>query len=417
MSNWQLDDGFHLDEASNAEISTSTEFSMDSTLIDYPFSERQLEAGVGFEMDVLSSIGLDLMAMLPEKYHKSQILIDYLDEAGIQIGEWLTKVRDIVMLLNVETISDVNYIKYLGALIGVVFPPQDTASTDEIKRNISQAIDWYKVKGTYKSIQIISMIQRFAVNLYDMYTNNYSDFVLTNWFVGRENENPPGLDSSYYKSPHFALEILLNQVYTSSSGGSGGSSIGGDVLWITSLLDNFYQKVEETRPVHTVPHYMLLLDSKTDELGHIITVDGNIQTKVMGQWQYSTRYFDFINSVDAWNFDDGHYLDESSTAFIQSVTKWVLATGNDNINDSGFDITHPVLTGTIDVDDITISDDKITYEFIVPRTIVQNSIKEVGLYVPGSPDKLVAACTFPSINKDSRIELRVVFEIYRKDLS
>jgi hypothetical protein len=129
----------------------------------------------------------------------------------------------------------------LGALIGVAFPPEDESTTAELRKTLADAVDWYKLKGTYQSIDIIALIQSFTVNVFDMYTNDYSSFVLTDWFVGDENENPPGLDGTYYKSPHFGAEVVLNQVYEPS-----GTSLR--YLWQAGGLANFAAKVEETRP-------------------------------------------------------------------------------------------------------------------------------------------------------------------------
>jgi hypothetical protein len=410
------DNGIYSCRATNAygyDDSDSIVIVVDTSLVPQPFSDRELEIGCDFEMDVTCSVALDLLQLVPEKFRTSQILIDYLSEAGLYVGDWFTKARDIVKLLSPNTVSDISYLKHLGALIGVEFPPEDSSSDSEIRKNVTSAIDWYKVKGTYKSIQIVSLIQKFTVNLYDMYTNDYVNFTMVDWFVGDENENPPGLDASYYKSPHFGLEVLLNQIYEPDS------SSGIDLhLWETGYLNNLILKVDETRPVHTVPHYLLLLNPKSDEFGNIIEVDGEIKTKVFGGWQKSIKYFDEVGSGNAWNFDDGSYFDESIEVFIKSITKWVIGTGNYPcvLSNPSWDVETPVLTGNIDPDDITITDEKITFEFIVPKVIVQSNVSELGLYIPGAPDTLVIGSCFPRIDKDSRIELRILVEIYRESL-
>jgi len=247
-----------------------------------------------------------------------------------------------------------------------------------------------------------------------MYTNDYETFVSTEWFVGDEDENPSGLDSSYYKSPHFGVEILLNRIYESDSGTESG---GLNHLWETDLLDNLYDKIEETRPVHTVPHYVLLLNPKTDEFGNVVEVDGEIRTKTLVGWELSTKYFDEDDSDNSWYFDDSMNFDESSDAFIKSITKWVVGIGDPDIDSPLFAVENEVLSGTIDTDDITISDEKVTFEFKIQKSVVQGGISELGLFVPGVTDKLVIGSVFPKINKDNRVELRVLVEVYRKDLS
>lgn len=413
MATWYSDAGLFSDAEEVAVLGGDFDLTVADRLAARPFEDHDFDGEFDLEMIFTGSVGLDLLQWMPEKFRSSVILIDYLREAGIQFGSWLTQVRDIVKLLNTRTTSDVNYLRLLGDLIGVEFPPGDNATVDEIRRNISLAIDWYKVKGTYRAVQIISMIQRYTVNVYDMWSNDYSDFVLVDWFAGDEGENPPGLDASYYKTPHFGVEILLNKVYT---GGSGSVSGGTAFLWDAGYLDNLYDKVEEMRPVHTVPHYILLINPKTDEFGHTIEVDGEILCRVTGNWEYSAKYLDETMSGRIWDTDDGTVLDMSETAFIQSITKWTLGTGFGDITSPSWSLANPVVSGVIDTGDITVSDDRITFEFIVPKAVVQAGITEIGLYIPGTPDVLVAGATFPAIEKDARTELRVVLEVHRTDL-
>jgi len=414
MPNWHLDENFHLDESNKASIDAKSEISTYSfEYTSKPLADRQFDVGCDFEISVLSTAAIDLLKLMPEKFRKSQILIDYLDEAGIQVGNWFSNVRDIIKLLNVKTVGTIKYLKYLGALIGVSLPPEDSTTVAELRKTIINAVDWYKVKGTYKSVSIISLIHQFTVNIYDMYTKDYSTFEMVDWFVGDENENPPGLDSSYYKSPHFGIEIVLNKVYEFDESGESGGLGAGDHLWLTSYLDNLYLKLEETRPVHTVPHYLLLLNPKTDEFGNEIKVSGDIDTKVFSDWQFSTKYFDGQTSSEIWDFDDGTYFDESEEGFINSITKWKLGNGGKDISDSDFYVT-TVLEG--DIDNITITDEKIIFEFIVPKSEIQDDINELGLYIPGAPDTLVVGSSFPKIDKDDRVEIHVVVEVYKKSL-
>ncbi len=413
-TNWHLDDSFRLDWENQATIEGGHEFSISVQGVATPFSvegiEITLEMEHDFELDVIHTVALDLIELVPEKFRQSPILQDYLEEAGLQLGNWLTSVRDIVKLLSPNTVASLNYLRRLGALIGVEFSPEDETTEAKTRKEITNAVDWYKLKGTYRSIDIMALIQEFTVNLYDMYTNDYTTFYLVDWFVGDENENPPGFDSSYYKSPHFGLEVLLNKVFETDS---------LTYLWETDYLDNLHLQVEKTRPAHIVPHYLLLLNPKTDEFGNIIEVDGEIKTKILGDWQSSQKFFDMVGSTNAWNFDDGTYFDQSEEGFLKSITKWVLGTGNypGDLSGSFFSIENPVLTGTIESSDITIEEDKVTFEFIVPKGTQQDGISELGLYIPGTPDKLVVASIFPKIDKDDRVELRVVVEVFKTDLS
>jgi hypothetical protein len=409
-TNWHLDDGYHLDQKYGEELVHEVELTMDVTYIAHPLTGIELVMIGELDTSPIQTVGLDLLPLIPEKFRdvvdplaeaeELAILEAYIKEAGIQVSGWLTSVQNIVRLLSPYTVGTIPYLRYLGALIGVEFSPEDEATEASLRKELQHAIDWYKLKGTYESIQILALIQQFQVNFYDMYTNDYVNFYMTEWFVGDEDENPPGFDSSYYKSPHFGLEIVLNKVFQEGSVA---------YLWRTSYLNNLAAQVEKTRPVHTVPHYLLLLNPKTDEFGHIIEVDGEIKTKIHGTWQVSTKHFDMIGSGEEWNFDDGTFFDQNAEAFINSISKWVFGTGG------SFDIDNPAITGT--VDSVTITNEKITFEFIVPKAEVQDGLNELGLYIPGAPDVLVLSSIFPKIDKGNNVELRVIVEVFKTDLA
>lgn len=410
-TNWHLDDGYHLDQKFGSEFEMEGELTMNVTYVAHPLVNTELVMVGELSSSPIQTVGLDLLQLVPEKFRQvvdpqvtdvpPAILETYISEVGVQISTWLTYVKNIVKLLSPNTVGTIPYLRYLGALIGVEFSPEDEATEESMRKELQYAIDWYKIKGTYESIQILALIQTFVVNFYDMYTNDYTNFYMTEWFVGDEDENPTGFDGTYYKSPHFGLEILLNKIYQYNS---------ELFLWRTNYLDNFATQIEKTRPIHTVPHYLLLLNPKTDEFGHIIEVDGEIKAKVVpGSWEVSSKRFDMRTSETQWNFDDGTFFDQGATAFLLSVTKWVFGTGG------SYTIDNPVLTGTIDTANISITNEKITYEFIVPKSEVNDGLNELGLFVPGAPDVLVASAIFPKINKGNNVELRVIFEIYKTD--
>lgn len=413
MSEIYSDTGLHSDAEAEVLISGELELEIDTLYTERPFSDNDIEIEINSELSIEIQHGttLDLLPLIPEEYRKSDILKAWVKETGRQFGIVLTATEDIINLLSPNTVNSIQYLKLLGGLLGTKFPPEDNTSEAELKKSLSQTVDWYKLKGSYRALEIVSNSQSFKINIYDMYTNDYVSFVLTDWFVGDEGENPPGLDNTYYKSPHFGLEVILNTVYEEGS---------IRYLWYQGYLDNLIEQVEEVRPVHTVPHYLILLNPQTDEIGNVIEVDGEIKTKVTSNWEFGTKYFD-ATGTNAWEFDDGSMsFDSDQTSYIKSITKWVLGIGNypSNIDSSGATIEYPVLTGTIDQDDITIFEDYYQFEFIVPKAVEQDGISELGLYIPGSPsDKLVLLSTFPKINKENTTELRVVVRVSKSDLS
>jgi hypothetical protein len=125
-----------------------------------------------------------------------------------------------------------------------------------------------------------------------------------------------------------------------------------------------------------------------------------------------------MGSPDAWNFDDGIKFDQSQDSFINTINKWVLGTGNYPCltgTDAHTDVETPVLEGSIT--DIEITDEKITWTFIVPKATVQAGITELGLYTQDTDGNPMILSCFPKIDKGSDVELRVVVEMYKKDLS
>ncbi len=406
---WHLDENFQLDQENSAVTTTTNMWEVEESYSHKPFTGIEDVFTNTWEIDVVHATPIDLTKLLPAKFLDSDrfnILHTYLRQMGLQFGIFLTAVEDIVKLLGPNTVASVANMRYLGALIGVEFPPEDEATPAEIRKTLVQAIDWYKLKGTYKSVEIIAMISGYTANIYDMYTNDYSTFLMTNWFVGGEDENPPGLDSSYYKSPHFGVEVVLDKVYTEGS---------LPYLWYEGYFDNMIKLVHETRPVHTVPHFLILLNPKTDEFFHVVEVNGEIFTRITENWEYSIKYFDAVGSA-SWTFDSGDMqFDASSLTFIQSIVNWELGTGNPGINDSNPTIQNAVLSGTVDVDDIIETDEYYQWEFIVPKTEEQLNITELGLY--DTNDDLMIVSSFPRIDKIEGEELRIVVQVYKKDLS
>jgi len=358
------------------------------------------------------SYDIELINLVPEKFRDSDILSEFLEEMSDVVGEWLVDIDGIMELYDPWNVERA-YTKYLADLLGHHLDIDDDISTYDLRKQIRQIIDWVKMKGTYHALTVVAYLSNININIYDMFTNDYVNFVEVAWATYDEGENPTGLDSTYYKSPHFGLQVLLNTVYTvSSTGISGTETIY--YLWRESMFTNWYGLVEMIRPVHTVPHYQLLLNPVTDETGEVMTVDGDIKTRVTENWHYVTLYFDMwdIGSSYAWDFDDGYYFDYSYSSFISSITKYKLGTGNKGVSpdDSGFALANVVITG--DIESTTIYDDRTEFKFRLDSSVVQSSISELGLFL-SDETTMVVASTFPDIDKNNGVELIVTVAVYK----
>lgn len=368
---------------------------------------------------------IDLLPLVPEKFRSSELLKGYLKDVGLYVGTWAGKINDFTYLVDPYNV-DADYVQKLADLLGYELIKSEP-TLDDLRNQVAQVIPWYKVKGTYESLKYLAHLMKFTVNIYDMYTKDYSIFIKVPWFVGEENENPPGLDSSYYKSPHFGTEVLLDKVY-----GSGSDKY----LWNETLKEDIVSVVERVRPVNTVPHYIIFLNPKTNETGQVIEVNGEIKTCITLNWETVFLYFDqwWLSGKDdeglaiynrfqynekrynqsglniGWNFDDGHHFDQINELFLSKVTKWKLGIGNKGVTPSKYftSLQNPVLSG--DITYKRVYSDKIEFEWVVNVDVLQYGISELGLYLDDETT-LVLVSTFPDIDKLEDIELRILIQV------
>lgn len=376
------------------------------------FSEEINETGLVDTFTFIDEVNfdysteIDLMKLIPQKFHTSQLLQDYMYEVGLKVGSWLSKIKDLQDLLDPYKVEE-DYIQYLADLIGFILYRNDNITIEELRKQLLFAIPFYKIKGTYKVLSYLSYLNELTLNIWDMYCNsesNYNAGVFSKqaWFVGKyAGENPSGLDSSYFKTSHLGLEVVLNKEYDEDISGEG-------YLWKEDLFTPFEWWSEKVRPANVVPHFSVFLNPKTSEDGEVNIVEGNIQAKITIDWTYKTLRFD-----NGLNFDDGNFFDQSYSAFINTITKWKLGTGNKDgfLDVSSFSgLENIVLSGDINI--TTEYSDRNTFEIVIPKATVQLGISELGLYLN---DNTTAVCysLFPDIDKNSDIELRVLVEIYK----
>jgi hypothetical protein len=386
-----------------------------------------------FEVSILSECSvevqasklIDLLQMVPEKFRSSPLFQDYVSAVGLYLGTWLAKIDDMKYLVdpwNVsdelktvipgqEYVADEEYISHLASLIGLTITKNTGQTITDFRRQLLQAIDWYKLKGSYKALSDAIYITNQNIQIKDLYTNNYVTFIPEDWFVADyPGQNPPDLDSSYYKSPHFGLQIELNQMY----------QIPGGRRYLWQGDDKFSDVrgyVEQIRPANTVPHYIVHMTAPTNESGVMTTTSYGVATKRLYEpWVFSRFYFDQHNipgQVD-WNLDDGKFFDYSNTSFLSSINKWKLGTGSKYVTPdvSGWNIETPVLSGTIPSTLIRLFSDRSEYDIVLDPSIVQAEISELAMYLPDGTT-LVIGSTFPDIDKIAGVELRITVILYK----
>lgn len=340
---------------------------------------------------------VDLMQLVPLKFHDSEVLQQFLIEAGLVVGGALSDINDIEKIVDKYNVEE-DYLQYLADLVGLGVLGGDEESLKSKRRQLIQAVDWYKRKGTYKSFRDISYSLGVTLDFWDMYTNDYSTFTRVPWFVGYEDENPSGLTADYYKSPHFGIDLVLNQKY-----GTGVTAYLFTELMYTNLLE----QVEQIRPINVVNHYSLTLTANTTESGVVVTSAGDVKACVNGDWIFTGKNFN-----DSHKFNDGKFFDFREISFIETITKWEMGVGHVNTPPVTGDtsLESSVLSGSIDTQ--TIYDDRVEFDILIPLVTVQDGITEMGLFLDNGTT-MVAQATFPSIEKINEVELRIKFIIYK----
>jgi hypothetical protein len=363
------------------------------------------------------SFSLDFIDLLPPHLRTSNLVIDFCSAFQEIAEEWVTSIEALPDLVNPETVP-IDYIKYLAALLGETLLTSDSASDEKIRKNLIWMTDWLKLKGTYKSISVISLLTDLNLTIYDLYTNDYSTFVEQDWFVGDEGENPPGLDSTYYKSPHFGMAALLDKYYPAET---YSGIVYPDHLWRPGLFTNVATLIEKTRPVNTVPSYYLQISTGcSEDLAVSTNTSNNVSCRIIGTWQYSNTFFDGdgLSSPDLKYFDDTpvETFDLDTESFINNITDWKLGTGGSTYMDlsgAGPYSVFPVqATGTID--SVTIYEDRCIYEVLIPKnTILTSGANLLGLYYTAVGEELMIGVTFPDIYTGTDEILKFIITVNR----
>lgn len=387
----------HFDTKSSYYISMEMVFDAIPTAGAYT-AEELLDLTMQFtaSTDLSGVVALDLLSLIPDKFHKSQLLLDYVSSINIEIGKWVNAIDGLVLLKDPYSVGR-DYIGQLSNLIGLKFLGEDTATLSNLRQQLLGAIDWFKVKGTYTALSYVAGLNNFTINLLDMYTNDYVNFVTVPWFVASyEEENPPGLDASYYKSPHFGFEIVFDRIY-----GTGVSAY----LWKDIMLGNIPETIEMVRPINTVPHLYgtVLGQAHEDGIVDSITLTG-VNTVTTSNWSYTALYFN-----NFWNFDEGFDFDTDRSTFIASITMLHIGTGHrgDLPTTIGFALETEVYSCLITR--VTYSASLIVFEIDLPLMMAQTGLSELVLTDAGGV--IMVAATFPIVDKTANMQLKIQIEV------
>jgi len=417
---WNFDDSIRFDTTQTSVVDMTMDADAQFSMVHNFILDDVAIMDVSIVYEGITTI--DLLPLIPRKFHSSDMMVDYIDVVSTGVGSTLDKTKGLPSLIDPYKVG-VDYIGYLAQLIGYKFINEADSSIDQLKNQLLEAVSFFKIKGTYKALELAGKFAGLTINIFDMYTNDYVTFVPQDWFVADyEEENPEGLDSSYYKSPHFGMEISLDRYYGSAS---------DEYLWVDSMYVLVPEITEFVRPANTVPHYWTRLSCLTRDDGEVYNITTTkVKTTVTDNWGYSRRYFD-----DSWNFDQGTYsgilstydnsyefnfpvaydadtsfggqvnFDESPAGFFSSISKFKLGTGHKGLPPtySGFTLDNQVYEGT--VTGYTLSEDRVVFDMSIPASLSFSGLSELVLCL--NSGEVVVASTFPNADKTLGLEMKV----------
>ena len=266
---------------------------------------------------------VDLSQVMPSIFLKSPLLMDYMNCVSTIMNDVQDDIAGLYSLAN-PYVCPSAYLQNLADLIGLNLRSSTYLTNlyaNSQQQQLINAVQWYKIKGTYASLQYIALLLGLNVKIRNFWCDNQTDynngiFVPEDYFVDTTGTSYPiDLTSSYFPTPHFGIYVLLNQVY---------GIYPSQYLWNDTPYPDLQYFTEQTRPVHTVPHYILEVDAQANESGGITEMSGNVIGAVTN-WTYSTNYYD-TNIL----YDNSLVYDNSYTTFLNSITNWAIGTGNIN---------------------------------------------------------------------------------------
>ena len=286
---------------------------------------------------------VDLMRYVPEKFRSSVALQQFMAEAGLMVGSWLGDINDLSLLIDPWNVNQ-QYITYLADLIGFKFITTSSTTFPQIQRQLLQAIPWYKMKGTYQAYKYIGYALGLNLNLYDMYTQDYINFIAEPWYAGNVGSLPP--DATLNNPPFITTGVGIGNTLLTD---------GSFTLWTSSSVLTDWQTggesgdvlAKESTIVYTGSTYSAKLYNSSGTTSSIRPLDSLLsnnyatykgQTITYSCWVNTTwnnvliNIFDGVSSVNSPTHPgDGqwHYLTVTSTVS-NSATELLLQLININ---------------------------------------------------------------------------------------
>jgi len=383
----------------------------------------------------------DLREMLPRKFRKSAVMMDYLHAVSQLVNSVACRIGTLGPLIDIDTCPK-RYLGHLAALIGYKLKNAEYATTKQLRNQLKMAIEMYKAKGTYRVLDIAFYLVGLNVTLYDLWTRDYLNFErqpahrhsgIPPEFGGWETPEALHIDDGYFmdettpaggggtsapwhfdgglgfKSPHFDLIINLDRlIYFQGY---------YNKLFVHEYWDLLAELVAEYTPLNTVPHYFLELYAMTYEnYQSYEIVDSQIKTCLTNNWAVSKLFFDQQPPDDIYLDQvapDEIYLDQSFESMLSELTTIKIGDGNKGATPQATDtdLANIIWTGT--VTGYTLTENKITFRATVPAGVELTDASELGIYHTATGD-LVIESFFPDLDKPSAAVLEITIDVIRQ---
>jgi hypothetical protein len=342
-----------------------------------------------------------IKTLIPNKFRNAPRVYEYLDA----IGQWLdenaqTKLDGLLNLVDVRTVPD-QYLQNLADCIGLTLNQSIASSDADLRHQIENAVDWYKIKGTYKAITVILYTVQLSANVYDLYSLDYKNFVRMYWFsLGVDDPTqfqvyPNSWVPGMYKTPHFDIEVELLLVFGTNP---TWYLISGDQFAIAQAL------IEQVRPANTVPHYYAKVAGSASTNFLVNTVVSSQVSTVLIQANWQALVYTLDNNPLKY-MDQGDIFDFTLDSFLQSWDVFQIGTGNIGVlpSPTATGLANPIFTGNIN--SIVINSNNVILTADVPASFATAGITEFGIF-SSNGYILQVLVTTPSINKVNGYTLR-----------
>jgi phage tail-like protein len=243
-------------------------------------------------------------------------LANFVQVFAVTLDELKDSVDAFVEIFNIDE-CEAQYLPYIAQYLGYDLNQSDPINSQ--RRQLKNAVGWYKVKGTQESFTIMFYGLGYKIKLFELWTQDYLSFVtqLPGSPVIPVADNVPPDDirllengGAWYRSPHFAIELEAVSVPNLTSAG----------------LRYILGRVSKIRPAHTVLEYLrFLVDledvvTPIDEYHNIGTITPNddgwfADYCVIGDPVYRRSGLDFPTPVDP-PVTSSYYDDNDLTSLV-----------------------------------------------------------------------------------------------------